>query len=136
MRNVQDITHFPIDGDTTVREDLLQRVPFMQAASLRDQRRNVYANEISEQTTCMNLFRKSTAEICSLCKVNEMRNVDLFRKGTLQTRFFWDSAKVVHFKRKTEVHARIGSASDKNILIYHTFMFLEGAASTVCSAHL
>ena len=65
-----------------------------------------------------------------------MRNVDLFRKGTLQTRFFWDSAKAVHFKRKTEVHARIGSASDKNILIYHTFMFLEGAASTVCSAHL
>ena len=43
MRNVQDITHFPIDGDTTVREDLLQRVPFMQAASLTDQRRNVYA---------------------------------------------------------------------------------------------
>ena len=116
MRNVQDITHFPIDGDTTAREDLLQRVPFMQAASLTDQRRNVYANEISEQTTCMNLFRKSTAKICSLCKVNEMRNVYLFRKGTLQTRFFLDSAKAVHFKVKTEVQARIGSASDKKIL--------------------
>ena len=56
MRNVQDITHFPIDGDTTAREDLLQRVPFMQAASLTDQRRNVYANEISEQTRNMHEF--------------------------------------------------------------------------------
>ena len=72
MRNVQDITHFPKDGDTTAREDLLHWVPFMQAASVRDQRRNVYADKISEQTTCRDLFRKCTAQICSLCKVNAM----------------------------------------------------------------
>ena len=53
MENLQDITHFPIDWDTTAERGFITTVAIhARPASARHQRRNVYADKISQQTTC------------------------------------------------------------------------------------